>query len=479
MRVAPATVTKMSGQLSKGIIAALKADAMKHPLITIFVVTEIPQLILMTQFARNQIAQEAGKTLPQLEFRLKDYEDTLKSSGFDFNDAIKANNEELAGTILAGMENTLAGYKAVIDENETWLKEVDSYENVIAIYESYKLGIEANRVQLPGAITGLPENIYSFVRDIIDGDTLDVSLDGRAAFTSIGVKLPDYDGKGHCRVRIVGINAPEKSPKGEIACTDIEIYKVAAKYADLSRDALLPLNDKEVLLKIDPANQVDGYGRLLAVVEHMGVDVGLKQIQDGLACYYFRENHKYVNDAIYKDDMINAKDGRVGMWSEIEKAAPEVLEEIPIFKINIDSVPTNGKLYIDNVYTHHLTPSDDTELDDVMNLLTPGKHTIKVTKAGMQAEEVVEIIEGDNGIITLTLVVAGLPTIEVTPEIVPEVIPEVEPVEEVAAPAVTEYSESERAIAKAILADVEFYTAGAAQLSATELEDLKKKYGVG
>ena len=79
------------------------------------------------------------------------------------------------------------------------------------------------------------------------------------------------------------------------------------------------------------------------------------------------------------------------------------------FSISIDSEPTRAKLYIDNVYTHHLTPSNTKELKDVMRLLTPGPHIIKITKAGMQAEKEITITSGANPDIFLTLEIAELP----------------------------------------------------------------------
>lgn len=150
----------------------------------------------------------------------------------------------------------------------------------------------------------------------------------------------------------------------------------------------------------------------------------------------------------------------------------------PVFKINIDSVPTRAKLYIDNVYTYHLTPSNEKELKDVMRLLTPGLHTIKVTKAGMMAEEEVEITTGDNGVIMLTLGVPGLVPAVVEVEIVPEVPPVVPPVEIPELPPRVEWTPEMKAMAKAILTDVKNETVGIQSLSAEELAALKLKYGV-
>jgi len=75
----------------------------------------------------------------------------------------------------------------------------------------------------------------------------------------------------------------------------------------------------------------------------------------------------------------------------------------PKFKIYIDSLPSGAKLFIDGIYTHHLTPSNEKELKDVMGLLAPGAHKIMATKAGRVGEQEITITEGDNGKITLEL----------------------------------------------------------------------------
>lgn len=84
------------------------------------------------------------------------------------------------------------------------------------------------------------------------------------------------------------------------------------------------------------------------------------------------------------------------------------------FKIRIESDPSNAKLYIDNIYTNHLTPSDEKELKKQLSMLKAGTHTIKVTKGTatkyMEASQTVNIVDGDNGIIKLTLTTQGLPT---------------------------------------------------------------------
>lgn len=82
---------------------------------------------------------------------------------------------------------------------------------------------------------------------------------------------------------------------------------------------------------------------------------------------------------------------------------PPIIIPGPTFKINIESEPANAWLYVDGVYTGHWTPSNETELKDVLDLFTPGPHEIKVRKAGFEAMITQNIIAGDNGTIKLTI----------------------------------------------------------------------------
>jgi endonuclease YncB( thermonuclease family) len=288
------------------------------------------------------------------------------------------------------------------------------YEAALTQAQSYEDTINKNLGSLP---TGFPEEIRAVVRDIIDGDTVDVALDAYDNKTGSALKMPEYEKTGHARLRLLGINAPEKSPKGEILCSDVEIFKVENKYADDSRSRLLPLNDKTVVLKIDPANQLDTFGRILALMEYNGVNINLRQIKDGLACGYYREANKYVDSALYKSETLKAQAAGVGMWAG-EQVGPAAK---PKFTISIDSVPTRAKLYIDDTYTHHLTPSNETELADVKELLGAGTHTFKATKSGKEGSATATIIDGANPAIMLTLGAVGLAPVE--PVVIPEVAP--------------------------------------------------------
>ncbi|MBA7636774.1 hypothetical protein ES703_44402 [subsurface metagenome] len=99
------------------------------------------------------------------------------------------------------------------------------------------------------------------------------------------------------------------------------------------------------------------------------------------------------------------------MWKGLE----EVEKEEEKIKIKITSVPTNARLFLDDVALHHNTPSDEVELSDVLHLFTEGKHVLSIEKGGLSAMEDIEIVKGDNGTIHLTLVTAPI-EVEPTPE---------------------------------------------------------------
>jgi len=283
-------------------------------------------------------------------------------------------------------------------------------------------------MRLSTGATKLPEKLKANVRDIIDGDTIDVALTATDEATGNEVTLPQEGTTGHARIRILGINAPEKSPKGEIVCTGQDVLKVALKYADLSRQALLYLNDKNVTLKIDSAHQVDVHGRILAVVEYAGQDIGLEQIKEGLACHYFVEENKQVDDAAYSAAAQKAKEENIGMWAEIllpvPGAAPgEVPGEVaaPVgITFSIDSKPTGAKVFIDEIYTRHLTPTNEAEQKDVIVLWKEGTHKLRLVKGGYSYEGQIELTPGVPLIIDWVLEGMVTPPPEVVP---PEVIP--------------------------------------------------------
>ena len=399
-------------------------------------------------------------------------EETLQTIDFAIRSAEQNNDVEALEKAIALKEEVLdrtlwekiLGAIPVV----TVMEALSEYKDAAVLkLETDKGTLERMRGEM--GLTVLPEVVKTYVRDIIDGDTIDVSLEIKDSLK----KLPKYQNTNHARVRLIGINAPEKSPKGEILCTGIEIYQVEKKYADLSRDVLLPLNDREVTLYIDPEHRFDGYGRILARVDYNNEDLGLKQIQRGYACHYFREKNKYIDDEIYKAETLRAKEEGVGMWAEVPEDLLPPGEEVILF--TIASTPDRAKVTIDNIYTHHLTPTNEEEQKDVIHVWTLGKHILRLEKSGYAHEEEIELIAGQR--LNIDWVLGGMVVgEEINGD---EEIPT--PPDEISPPAVIqsmplELSTSQRTALTSALDEIWVLTEGSAQISHEEYDLLMKRY---
>ena len=424
----------------------------------------------------------------------------LSSKMRDYRFEATPEKAELIKKDIAKLEEVVPKAQALI-KSVSWLwpftkDDWNTYSDSLT-FEQQQIKTEFNAIneaEEKKAGKGMPEKVEAVVRDIIDGDTIDVGLNAKDANTGESFEMPEYSTSGHARIRLVGINTPEKSPKGEILCSDVEIYKVEGKWADEARNRLMPLNDKDVILKIDLSQPTDTHGRLLAVVEYQGTDINVRQLKEGLACGYYREPHKWVNQALNIAETLEALKNHRGMWGDIVPVtgAEPVIEDVEgvrtekvvveKFKINVTTAPDRAKLYIDGTYTHHLTPSNETELSDVMDLLVPGKHIFSVEKKDLYGEVAVDVVGGDNGVITIPLEATPGQVLKVEeppviPEVVPEVVPEVEelgPVDPTEIP--TEYTTEQEWALNELFGLTFTLIEGAAQMSAEEFEELKAHF---
>lgn len=72
-------------------------------------------------------------------------------------------------------------------------------------------------------------------------------------------------------------------------------------------------------------------------------------------------------------------------------------------EFSINSEPSNARVWIDGNYTHHLTPTDEVEQADVIELWGVGKHTLKLTKTGYLLEQEIELVESSRLILNLSI----------------------------------------------------------------------------
>jgi len=285
-----------------------------------------------------------------------------------------------------------------------WKSAITSYEN------DYKeRGVEIQKWETATQKPVISEKVKTYVRDVHDGDTIYVSPHGKNADTGESVEMPISSDKVHTSVRLAGINAPELSPKGEIVCTGIDLFSVDKNFADESRQNLVPLNDQEVTLLIDPNDNIDAYGRVIAVVMLGGKDINLDQLQKGLACYYAVGTNKYVDADKYQNACILAHESKVGMWSTAETET----EKAKDVKVSFTSSPSPARIWIDGRDTTHNTPSNETKMKDVKDWFAVGHHEIEMIKSKYSGKVQVDFFEGDNGIIHIDL------EEEVTPKTTP------------------------------------------------------------
>jgi micrococcal nuclease len=137
--------------------------------------------------------------------------------------------------------------------------------------------------------TAAPATASAQVVKVIDGDTIDVSLNGKAA-----------------RIRIIGIDTPETvDPREPVQCFGRE---ASARTAEL-------VSGKSVQLVADPTqDERDRYNRLLRYVEVDGKDLGLELIRGGYA-HEYTYDVPYQRQAEYKAAYREAREKRDGLWS--------------------------------------------------------------------------------------------------------------------------------------------------------------------
>ena len=111
----------------------------------------------------------------------------------------------------------------------------------------------------------ITEDIWVDVVKVIDGDTIRVRWEKR-----------DFD----FPVRFLGTNAPEMNEGGEEAREYLEGV----------------ILDEEVMLKIDKRQRVGKYGRLLAKIISLGMDVGDMMIKLGYVTTFENRNEARIPD---------------------------------------------------------------------------------------------------------------------------------------------------------------------------------------
>ncbi len=152
---------------------------------------------------------------------------------------------------------------------------------------------EPSPTQESTSTTTTPANMQTAkVTRVIDGDTIDVSFDGKTE-----------------RIRIIGIDTPETvDPRKPVECFGQEASAVAKEQ----------LTDETVQLESDPTQgERDKYNRLLRYVwmDDGTVDFGKLMIATGYAHEYtYNLPYKYQKE--YKQAQKDAEEGKKGLWAD-------------------------------------------------------------------------------------------------------------------------------------------------------------------
>lgn len=115
--------------------------------------------------------------------------------------------------------------------------------------------------------------------------------------------------KQRLTIRLQGIDAPE----------------IGQRYAEAAHKQLAELvRGKTALIEFDPKGKPDREGRVIAKVYVSGRDIGLSQIQAGLAwyCKDYKKAQTDTDRSIYVDAESEARANKVGLWSESSPRAP-------------------------------------------------------------------------------------------------------------------------------------------------------------
>lgn len=174
------------------------------------------------------------------------------------------------------------------------------------------------------------ENKYYQVVKVVDGDTIDVNIDGKTE-----------------RIRIIGLNTPETvDPRKPVECFGKE---AANKAGDL-------LAGKEVRLEGDVTQgERDKYGRLLRYVYLIDeTDFSLKMIKDGYG-YEYTYDLPYNNQQLYNEAEAYARENKIGLWAPDVCAENEKDSELSMSAPDSNIVPIapltdSAKLTITNIF---------------------------------------------------------------------------------------------------------------------------------
>ncbi|MBI3036970.1 thermonuclease family protein [Candidatus Woesearchaeota archaeon] len=188
------------------------------------------------------------------------------------------------------------------------MKDCEKYSLVKNEYHCHgSVSVQSQNIQIAPRIYG--NTTYRRVARIIDGDTLTAYFNGNQQV-----------------IRLLGINAPETSPKEKAECYSSQATEqlkklVATKFVLLEKDKLQNPNRAGTIgpsRSSDLGDDKDKYGRLLRYVTVIGTNVSVNEelVNGGFAKAYPSLTTKVEE---YKKLENAAKEKKLGMWGECFK----------------------------------------------------------------------------------------------------------------------------------------------------------------
>lgn len=148
--------------------------------------------------------------------------------------------------------------------------------------------------------------LATFVALSVLGCVQAATLEGKVVGISDGDTITVLVDRGEVKVRVAGIDAPEKKqPFGQRSkqhLSDCAFGKsVAVEWS-----------------------KTDRYGRTVGKITAFGVDCGLRQIQDGLAWHYkaYAKEQSATDRAVYAEAESQSMARKTGLWSEPHPTPP-------------------------------------------------------------------------------------------------------------------------------------------------------------
>jgi len=375
-KVAPAA----TGGIFKTMIGSVKAN----PLMAILALTQLDFVAWALGFSPQHTRQKIEQALKNANSNVWAMEDALKRKEWETAKTMLANARTELAVAKEGMDswpvNLFASLGFTKEDMQKWFNTTTDTLNAYV----------AEFPQLGGIATTFPKEFTIDSAMVEDGDTLIWTGHPEAAD----------------RIRILGIDTKESETAAGKEQTDYLKSLIEGKQVRILTEQYGT-----------PEKTIDIYGRLLG-----GVFLGDTDIAMAMLAKFGKEiltEKKYQKKYRWID------------WDEYKRVAESATgPAVKGFRINITSEPSNAKLFIDGVAARHNTPSNEVELKDVMDMLQPGQHVFKATKAGKEGSVTETITAGANPDIHIELQAVGLEPVKAVPEAVPVAVPVAAPEEE-------------------------------------------------